>query len=290
MVKVISCSLPDDLVPRLDALAKRERRSRSFVVSEAVSEYLAAKERKRAEIDAQFERGRDLLLIDALKQTPTQRAIEAEELFQEAVPFAYGTKPFVRVLRDEAAIAEWKAGSGDLLIVKPPPGRVAELPLTTRIARVCGLLNRAGVRYVLIGGAAANLHGVVRATKDIDVLIEADVENAARALKALEGLTFGIARELIPEEVARAHFTIIGDTPRVDLLTDAWSVRFEEAAVSSSVVDVEGVPVPLAAIDVLIKTKGAGRLQDLADIERLERLRTVAQDITETGEDPPVQK
>jgi predicted nucleotidyltransferase len=270
MAKVISCSLPEELVPRLDLEAGRQRRSRSFVIAEAVRGYLAEQDRVR---DAAFGRGRDLLLLDGLRLDPTHRALESEELFEEAVPFAYGTEPFTRVLADEAAIAAWKAGTGDLLLVKPPAGRVAEAGVRTRIARVCGVLNGAGVRYVLIGGAAANLHGVVRATKDIDVLIEATVDNAARALEALaRGLTFGIAAELDAREVARAPFTIVGDTPRVDLLTVAWSVRYPEAADSARDVEVEGVSVPLAAIPVLIQSKGAGRLRDLADIEELRRL------------------
>lgn len=39
-----------------------------------------------------------------------------------------------------------------------------------RVLRVCRLLNRHRVRYLVAGGVAANLHGAVRATKDIDVL------------------------------------------------------------------------------------------------------------------------
>lgn len=42
------------------------------------------------------------------------------------------------------------------------------------------------VRYLVIGGIAAVLHGVPRATFDLDILIEANEENAQRLLKALE--------------------------------------------------------------------------------------------------------
>ena len=40
-----------------------------------------------------------------------------------------------------------------------------------RVLLVCRLLNRHRVRYVLVGGVAANLHGSVRATRDVDVLV-----------------------------------------------------------------------------------------------------------------------
>jgi len=62
----------------------------------------------------------------------------------------------------------------------------------SRLATVCDLLNAAGVKYVVVGGFAVALHGVVRATKDIDILIEPTLDNAQRALKALEGLTWGV--------------------------------------------------------------------------------------------------
>ncbi len=49
------------------------------------------------------------------------------------------------------------------------------------------------VRYVVIGGIAAVLHGVPRATFDLDVLIEASLDNATRLLAALEAADFGTA-------------------------------------------------------------------------------------------------
>jgi hypothetical protein len=72
-----------------------------------------------------------------------------------------------------------------------------------RVVRVCRLVNRRRARYLVAGGVAANLHGSVRATRDVDLLIPRDVANAARVLPALERLTWGIARELDPAEVAR---------------------------------------------------------------------------------------
>lgn len=43
-------------------------------------------------------------------------------------------------------------------------------------------------------------------------------------------LTHGVARQLDPAEVIAKPITIIGDDPRVDLLTLAWSVRDADAA------------------------------------------------------------
>jgi predicted nucleotidyltransferase len=143
----------------------------------------------------------------------------------------------------------------------------------SRLATVCGLLNAAGVKYVVVGGFAVALHGVVRATKDIDVLIEPTLDNAARALKALEGLTYGIARELDPSDVVAKPITIIGDDPRVDLLTLAWSVRYADAAPKAERVEIDGVEIPFADLETLIRTKQTDRFQDKADLENLEQVR-----------------
>lgn len=140
----------------------------------------------------------------------------------------------------------------------------------SRLAKVCTLLNATGVRYVVVGAWAMALHGVVRATKDIDILIEPTLENAERALKALEGLPWGISRETDPAEVIGKPITIIGDDPRVDLLTLAWSVRYVDAAPTVQKVEVDGVEIPFADLDTLIRTKQTDRFQDKADVESLE--------------------
>jgi hypothetical protein len=147
----------------------------------------------------------------------------------------------------------------------------------SRLATVCGLLNAAGAKYVVVGGFAMALHGVVRATKDIDILIEPTPENAARALQALAGLTWGISRELDPSEVVAKPITIIGDDPRVDLLTIAWSVRYADAAPKVQKVEIDGVEVPFPDLDTLIRTKQTGRFQDKADVESLERVKRLEQ-------------
>jgi hypothetical protein len=126
---------------------------------------------------------------------------------------------------------------------------------------------------VIVGGFALALHGAIRATKDIDVLIEPTLENARRALEALRGLTYGVARELDPAEVITRPITIVGDDPRVDLLTIAWSVRYADAAPSLLRLRVEDVEIPVADLETLIRSKQTGRLQDRADVETLEQLK-----------------
>lgn len=143
----------------------------------------------------------------------------------------------------------------------------------SRITAVGAALNRTRAKYLMIGGVACILHGYARATEDVDILIERTAANAGRILKALAALGYGFAREWTATEILKRPITVIGDDPRVDIFTVAWTVKYDQAAPRSAVVDVNGVKIPLISLDDLIETKRTGRLQDAADIEVLEEIR-----------------
>jgi hypothetical protein len=138
-----------------------------------------------------------------------------------------------------------------------------------RVLRVCALLNRHRVRYLITGGVAANLHGSVRATKDVDILVPRELKNMTRLLAALSELPYGIAKELDASEIVDKPFTIVGDDPRVDILTVASSVTFQQAHPGRITRRIRGVRVPYLNRSDLIRSKETGRTQDQADIERL---------------------
>lgn len=143
----------------------------------------------------------------------------------------------------------------------------------TIAARVCAALNRTGSKYLVIGGIACVLHGYVRATTDVDILIERSLENARNVLAALEGLGWGLASEWRGDEILKRPITVIGDDPAVHIFTVAWSVKYADAVKRSSVVEIEGVSIPLIGIDDLIETKRTDRPLDAADIEALEEIK-----------------
>jgi len=144
---------------------------------------------------------------------------------------------------------------------------------TDLVLQVCEALNGEEARYLVIGGIACVLHGYVRATADVDILIERTLPNAERVLAALGRVGWGFAREWSPKEILARPISVIGDDPAVDIFTVAWSVKFDDAVERSSVVTIEGVAVPLISIDDLIESKRTGRLQDAADIEVLEEIK-----------------
>ena len=137
---------------------------------------------------------------------------------------------------------------------------------------VCELLNRHDATYIVIGGVAVALHGYVRATKDIDILIPRDIENTKRVLEALGELPWGIAKEMNPEHVDRNPITIVGDDPRVDILKAAQGLNYEAARKSKLTTTIAGTTVPYVGFDDLIRSKtGTNRNDDEKDIRELNR-------------------
>lgn len=153
------------------------------------------------------------------------------------------------------------------------PGSDSAHPLSVKALEVCRLLNEAGARYLVIGGIACILHGRVRLTTDIDILIERSPENVKFVLEALSQTGYGFVKEWSPEEILARPITIIGDDPAVDIFLVAWSVKYETAVDNAVVVSVRGVDIPLIGLDDLIATKRTGRAIDTDDIHALEEIR-----------------
>jgi hypothetical protein len=141
-----------------------------------------------------------------------------------------------------------------------------------RALRVRRLLNKDRVRYLIAGGVAADLHGSIRATRDVDLLVPRDLHNTERLLTALAQLPYRIAAELDAADVVKKPFTIIADDPRVDILTVACTVTFEHAWPGRIERRIGGVRVPYLSLDDLLASKRTGRPSDAADIEALNRL------------------
>lgn len=133
--------------------------------------------------------------------------------------------------------------------------------------------NAHGVEYLLVGAHALAAHGHVRATLDMDVWVRASAPNAARTLRALAA--FGAPlQDLSEADLSRPGVVFqIGVPPvRIDVLTAIDGVEFEEAWAERFRTSLAGEPVPVLSRRHLIQNKRAtGRLQDLADVERLER-------------------
>jgi hypothetical protein len=126
------------------------------------------------------------------------------------------------------------------------------------------------VRYVVIGGVAAILHGVPRSTFDVDILIETTPQNARRLLEALTDAGLGTAALTTPEEVLANAITVFEDRVRIDVQTATPGITFRDAWARRKTVNYRGQPFHILSRDDVIATKlASGRPVDLEDVRVL---------------------
>jgi len=126
------------------------------------------------------------------------------------------------------------------------------------------------VRYLVIGGIAAALYGVPRATFDLDILIEPTRENAQRLLDALTETGFGTAELTTAEEIIGTEITIFAERVRLDVQTSTPGIRFEEAWPRRVTMTFGGQQFEVVSLADLIQAKtAAGREVDLEDVRTL---------------------
>jgi tRNA nucleotidyltransferase/poly(A) polymerase len=127
------------------------------------------------------------------------------------------------------------------------------------------------VRYLVIGGIATVLHGVPRATFDLDILIEATPENARRLIGALLSAGLGTASLTSPEDLLSHEITVFKDRIRIDVQTSTPGLSFAEAWGRRVTMTYRGQGFHVVSKKDLISSKrAAGRDIDLEDVRLLE--------------------
>jgi hypothetical protein len=154
--------------------------------------------------------------------------------------------------------------------------------------QVFAALNRGGVRYIVVGGVAVVLHGHLRFTADLDLVVALDPANIAASLAALATLGYrprapvaseqfadpDVRREWIVEKgtVVFSFWSPAHPATSVDLFVEE-PFDFEAAFARALHVDLDGTQVVVASIPDLVELKKrAGRPGDLEDIRALEAL------------------
>jgi hypothetical protein len=148
----------------------------------------------------------------------------------------------------------------------------ARPPLLEDLVSLCRDLNREGACYVVIGGMAVIQAGFVRATNDVDLLIDTSPENQERVRRALMALPDGAVRDLAPDDLDRYVVVRVADEFVVDLMKSACGIDYAEASRLVDVVWIQGVSIPFASPRLLWRTKQTLRDKDKVDLAFLARL------------------
>ena len=132
-------------------------------------------------------------------------------------------------------------------------------------------LQRRNVEYLVIGGIAAVLHGVPRATFDLDILINPTPDNAQRLLEALLDAHLGTAALITPGELLGQEITVFKDRVRIDVQTSTPGLEFTRAWDRRETMGYQGQTFYVASrADLIASKRAAGRAVDLEDVRLLE--------------------
>lgn len=151
---------------------------------------------------------------------------------------------------------------------QPPAPRP---PVQADLITLCRELNAHDARYLVVGGFAVIQHGFLRATEDIDLLVDGSPENQSRIKRALEILPDRAIRELGDDDLRNYLVVRVADEIMVDLMLAACGIGYEEASKEMAVVNVGGVPIPFAAPALLLRMKQTYREKDALDREFLQK-------------------
>jgi predicted nucleotidyltransferase len=143
--------------------------------------------------------------------------------------------------------------------------------MLNRLTEIFKSFQEHDVKYVVIGGIAAILHGIPRTTFDLDLLIEATPDNAGRLLEALLDAGLGTASLTDVESLLAHEITVFKDRVRIDVQTSTPGLCFQGAWERRETMNYQGQTFFVACLRDLISSKrAAGREKDLEDVRLLE--------------------
>lgn len=135
------------------------------------------------------------------------------------------------------------------------------------------ILNDHAVKYLVVGGYAVVRYAEPRYTKDLDLWVKADQENANAIFAALRNFGAPLTNLSAEDFADEESFYQMGVPPvRVDVLMSIPGLNFDEAWEQREIVDFDGVPLPfISKKHLIISKRASGRPQDLLDANTLEQ-------------------
>jgi len=135
------------------------------------------------------------------------------------------------------------------------------------------LFNGYNVRYLIVGGYAVMKYTEPRFTKDLDIWIATDEENAKNVYSALKEFGAPLTNLTYHDFMSEDYFYQMGRAPfRLDIVMSITGVSFEPAWKNKIVVQLQDMKIPFISKEDLIKNKEAlGRPQDMIDVKNLKK-------------------
>ena len=118
-------------------------------------------------------------------------------------------------------------------------------------------------------------HGFNRATEDIDLLVDKVASNISLLKRALSILPDNAVREVINTDIEEYGVVRVADEVVVDLMGSACGIDFKSAESQIEWHELDGVKIPFASAELMLKTKQTLREKD--EIDRLYLRRILGQ-------------
>lgn len=139
------------------------------------------------------------------------------------------------------------------------------------------LLADGQIEFVIVGGVAVTLHGYVRLTEDVDILIEPSAENVERLLATLSSYGEGFARELsvadFTDEEGAIRIVEEVEMSQIDIFTQMSGWRYADLAGDAESLNLDGRTIRFASKAALIRLKeSSAREKDQLDVSALRQL------------------
>ncbi len=152
----------------------------------------------------------------------------------------------------------------------------------TFLNRVCSALAGKGVRYAVVGGHAVALHGAVRGTVDVDIVLAWNLKSLRATEQALTGIglvsrlpisandVFQFRDEYVKNRnlIGWNFYNLSNSAEQVDIV-----ITYDLKGKKTGKVDTAGGPVNiLSRTELIVMKRASGRPQDLEDVKALEKL------------------
>lgn len=149
----------------------------------------------------------------------------------------------------------------------PQDGSYSRAPELEDLVELCKALNAEKVKYLLVGGFAVILHGSVRGTKDIDLLVDTSVANVQALKRAMAVLPDNAIAMVADDDIGKYQVVRVADEIVVDLMAAACGIDYAQAMASDvETFQIEDVEIPVASKPLLIRMKDTIRPSDHSDV------------------------